>query len=103
MQTSLPTFLRFAVDLKTGARLSLMALLLYVILQLLATFQTQEELQSPMIPAQLIWEVNKQLVFTALVSGVSCFIALALYFFRKYLFVIILSLLTLTAARYIYL
>jgi len=57
--------------LKTWAKLSLVVLLIQTICQLVATFQTSYQLTSPLIPKSLLWEINKQFVFVALISSPS--------------------------------
>jgi hypothetical protein len=90
------------VDLKKGASVMLIILSLYIVAQLATTFQTSYQLVSPVIPRSAIWDINKQFVFVALVSAIANVIGLILYFFDKYMMVIILVVLTLTASRYIY-
>jgi hypothetical protein len=88
--------------LKIGAKISLIALSLYIIAQLVSAFQTKSQLVSPLIPASLIWEINKQFIFIALVASVASLVALVLYFFERYLIVIFLAALVLIVNRYIY-
>ena len=89
-------------NLKKGAKISLVVLLIYVVGQLAAVFQTRYQLVSPVIPESLIWEISKQFVFTALVATIAGIVGLVLYFFDKFLLVIILVIITLIANRYIY-
>jgi len=93
---------RRAHNLKKGAKVALIVLLLFVIVQLGEVFQTRYQLVSPLIPQALSWEISKQFIFTALVATVANIVGLILYFFEKYLLVIILVALTLTVSRYIY-
>lgn len=89
-------------NLKKGAKVSLTVLLLYIVGQLVSIFQTRYQLVSPLIPESTIWEINKQFVFNALISSVVSIVGLILYFFDKYLLVIILVVLTLIINRFIY-
>src|SRR5688572_1224636 len=89
-------------NLKKGAKISLTVLLLYVVGQLAAVYQTRYQLVSPIIPESTIWEINKQFIFTAFVSAIISVVGLILYFFDKYLLVIVLVVLTLIANRFIY-
>jgi hypothetical protein len=89
-------------SLKTGAMVCLTLLLLYVISQLAAVYQTRHELESPIIPESTIWLISKQYILKAFVASIVNVIALILYFFDKYLIAIILVTLTLVAERYIY-
>jgi len=89
-------------NLKKGAKVSLTILLLYIVGQLVSIYQTRYQLVSPLIPESIIWEINKQFVFTALISSIVTIVGLILYFFDKYLLVIILVVLTLIANRFIY-
>jgi hypothetical protein len=87
---------------KWGAKACLVLLLLYIVIQLIDVFRTRHQLESPLIPKSLIWEINKQFIFNAAVATGAGMIGLLLYFTRKYLFVIILVIVTLIAERYIY-
>lgn len=89
-------------NLKTGAKIALIVLLLNVVGQLAAVYQTRYQLVSPLIPESTIWEISKQFIFHALVSAFASVVGLWLYFFDKYLFVIILVGLILIADRFIY-
>lgn len=89
-------------NLKTGAKIALIVLLLNVVGQLAAVYQTRYQLVSPLIPESTIWEISKQFIFHAIVSASASVVALVLYFFDKYLFVIILVGLILIADRFIY-
>lgn len=89
-------------DLKIGAKVALIVLLLNVVGQLAAVYQTRYQLVSPLIPESTIWEISKQFVFHAIVSACASVVGLLLYFFDKYLFVIILVGLILIADRFIY-
>ena len=87
---------------KTGAKVALVVLLLNVVGQLAAVYQTRYQLVSPLIPESTIWEISKQFIFHAIVSACSSVVGLLLYFFEKYLFVIVLVSLILVADRFIY-
>lgn len=89
-------------SLKRWSQISLVVLLLYIILQLVQIYQTRYQLVSPLIPESVIWELNKQFVFTALIVSIAAVVAMILYFFEKHLVVIILAGLMLLASRYIY-
>jgi hypothetical protein len=89
-------------NLKKGAKISLTVLLLYVVGQLATVYQTRYQLVSPIIPESTIWEINKQFIFTAFVSAIISVVGLILYFFEKYLLVIVIVVLTLIANRFIY-
>lgn len=89
-------------NFKKGAKISLTVLLLYVVGQLATVYQTRSQVVSPIIPESVIWEINKQFIFTAFVSAIISVVGLILYFFDKYLLVIVLVVLTLIANRFIY-
>ena len=90
------------INLKKGAKVSLVLLLVYVLAQLLAVYQTRQQLVSPLIPESTIWQINKQFIFTATVSVMVSLVALVLYFFDKYLLVIMLVGVALIVNRFIY-
>ena len=89
-------------NLKVAAKISLVVLLLSVVGQLISVYQTRYQLVSPIIPESTIWEITKQFIFIALVSALSSIVGLILYFYEKYLWVIILVGLTLISERFIY-
>ena len=88
--------------LKKGAKVCLVVLSLYIVGQLVTVYQTRYQLVSPLIPEKIIWDINKQFIFKALVASVMFLIALILYFFERHLLVIILAAITLITCRYIY-
>lgn len=90
-------------QLKKGAKVSLLILLFSIVAQFISIYQTSYQLVSPLIPQSTIWEISKQFIFTAFVLTISCIIGLVLYFYNKYLWVIILIVLTLIASRFVYL
>ena len=49
-----------------------------------------------------IWEINKQFVFIAFIFTITSLLSLILYFYEKYLWIIIVTALILLASRYIY-
>ena len=89
-------------NLKVAAKISLVVLLLSVVGQLISVYQTRYQLVSPLIPESTIWEITKQFIFIALVSAVCSIVGLILYFYEKYLWLIILVGLTLISGRFIY-
>jgi hypothetical protein len=88
--------------LKLGAKIALTILLLNVVVQLATVYQTRYQIISPLIPESTIWEINKQFVFHVIVSAITSVVGLLLYFFDKYLLVIILVALVLIADRFTY-
>jgi hypothetical protein len=90
------------ITLKNGAKVSLIILLLNIVRQLVAIYQTRHQLVSPIIPESAIWEINKQFIFHAVVSAIASAAGLLLYFFNKYLLVIILVVLIIIADQFIY-
>jgi hypothetical protein len=89
-------------NIKTGAKISFLILLLSIAGQFISIYQTNYQLISPIIPKSTIWEISKQFIFITFVLTVSSIIALVLYFYEKYLMVIILVVLILIASRFIY-
>jgi hypothetical protein len=89
-------------NIKTGAKISLLILLLSIVGQFISIYQTNYQLVSPIIPKSTVWEISKQFIFIAFVLTVGSIIALVLYFYEKYLMVIILGAFTLIANRFIY-
>ena len=89
-------------NLKVAAKISLVVLLLSVVGQLISVYQTRYQLVSPLIPESTIWEITKQFIFIALLPAVCSIVGLILYFYEKYLWLIILVGLTLISGRFIY-
>jgi hypothetical protein len=87
---------------KKGAKVSMIILLLYIIGELAFVYQTRYQLLSPLIPESTIWEISRQFIFHAIVSAIVSVAALVLYFYDKYLVVIILVVLTFIINRFIY-
>jgi hypothetical protein len=94
--------IRKSRNLKIAAKILLVVLLLSVVKQLIAVYQTRYQLVSPLIPESVIWKINNRFIFISLISTAASIAGLILYFFEKYLWVIILVLLTLLSQRYIY-
>lgn len=98
------------IDIATGktgnieliAKITLVIIMLSVIGNLVAIYQTRYQLESPLLPKSIIYEINKQFIFHALVSAIVSVIAFILYIFEKYVWVIVLVVLTLIVSRYIY-
>lgn len=90
-------------QLKKGAKVSLLILLFSIVGQFISVYQTSYQLVSPLIPQNTIWEISKQFIFTAFVLTLSCIVGLIFYFYDKFLWVIILVVLTLIASRFLYL
>jgi hypothetical protein len=90
-------------NLKRGAKISLVSLLLAIIAQFVSVYQTSYQLVSPVIPQSTVWEINRQFLFTAFVFAIACTVALLLYFYQKYWWVIIVVVLVLIAGRFMYL
>jgi hypothetical protein len=90
------------INLKKTAKISLIVLLLSVVAQFVSIYQTSYQLVSPLIPKSLIWEISKQYIFKAFILTISCIIGLIFYFYDKYLWLIILVVLTLIASRFVY-
>jgi len=88
---------------RMGAKVCLALLLLYIVIQVIDIFRAKYQLASPLIPKSTIWEINKQFVFNAAVATGAGIVGLILFSIKKYLFVIILVIVTLIAERYIYL
>ncbi|MES2847669.1 MAG: hypothetical protein V4685_01325 [Bacteroidota bacterium] len=89
-------------NLKKGAKVALVILVLNILRHLAAIYQTRYQLISPVIPESIIWEINKQFIFHAGVSAVAAVVGLLLYFFDKYVLVIALVVMLLIADRFIY-
>jgi len=90
-------------QLKTGAKISLIVLLLSVVAQFISIYQTDYQLVSPVIPKNIVWEISKQFISIAFIMTVSCIIGLLLFFYNKHVWVIILVVLTLITSRFVYL
>jgi hypothetical protein len=89
-------------NLDTGAKASLILLMFSVVVQLIAVYQTKYQLESPLIPESFIWKINNRFILIAFISALASLVALIFYFYKKYLWVIILAVLTLISERFIY-
>jgi hypothetical protein len=93
---------RLEINLKMGARVTLVVLLLSFVRHLVAFFEIRYQLMSPLIPDRTIWEISKQFLFHAIVFALAALAGLVLYYFDKYLLIIILAILIFIANAYIY-
>jgi len=76
---------------QAGAKVSLIILILNMVFQLVAVYQTRYQLVSPLIPESTFWTISQPFILEALICAVSSLIGLVLYFFGKYLWIIILA------------
>ncbi len=90
-------------NLRIGAKIALVVLLFNVLRHVAAVYRTKLQMVNPLIPESITMEIIKQHVFHATVSTIASIIGLALFFFDKYLLVIILVALTIIADRFVYL
>ena len=90
-------------NLKIGSKISLVILLFFIIAQFVAIYQTTCQLENPLIPKSVIGEINRQYIFLAFIMIVSYIIALILYFYSQYLWIIMLVVLVLVTSNFIYL
>lgn len=94
---------RGKMNVKKAAKAALLILQLKIVLQLIAVLQTKYQLVSPLIPDQVFWEIAKQLVFHAMIFAIGSIAGLVLYFYEKYLFVVIFAVLLFIIDRFIHL
>lgn len=87
----------------TGAKASLIILILSILFQFLTLYQTARQLNSPLIPKSLFWDIGKQYIFVAFVLTAACLPCLILYFYKRYLAVIVVVTVILIISRFIYL
>jgi hypothetical protein len=76
-------------NLKAGAKISLIVLLISIVLQLLSFFQTTYVLTSPIISEKVILDIVEPFILNALISTIICIIALIFFYYSKYLFTIL--------------
>lgn len=90
-------------NLKKGAKAALIILSLSILRQLVFVYEIKYALTSPLVPESAIWEICKEYIFKASFLTVSCIAAIILYFYDKYVSIIILTVLALVVIRLIYL
>lgn len=90
------------MQLKKGAKISLIVLLLSVVGEFISIYQTRFQLVSPLISENTIWEINKQFILTAFISTIVSILGLLFYFYQKYLWIIIIIVITLISERFIH-
>jgi hypothetical protein len=76
---------------RAGAKVSLIILLLNIVFQLVAVYQTRHQLVSPLIPESTFRTISEPFILDALICAIAGLIGFVLYFFEKYLWIIILS------------
>ncbi len=84
------------------AIISLVILLLSIVKQIDSICRTKYVLNSPLVSQNIVEEINKQFIFHAFISAIASIIGFILFSYKKYLWVIILVVLTLVSERYIY-
>ena len=85
-----------------AAKLALIVLNIFVLLQFVSMYQTEYQLVSPLVPRDIIWEINRNYAFMAFCLVVVNIIALLLFYWRKYIAVVILIAVAILASGYIY-
>ena len=87
--------------LKTCAIVCLGLLGLFIISQLLSSYQTRQELVSPLIPHAVVRQINQQYLLHAVVSSIMLLIALGIYLLKRYWWAILLVAITLVGNQYL--
>ena len=72
---------------KLAAKISLVVVLLTIALQLIAFYQTQYQLVSPLIPESAILTIVRPFIFMAFIASLVSIAGLILYFYQMYLYV----------------
>ena len=81
--------------LKTCAIACLGLLGLFITSQFLSSYQTRQELVSPLIPHAVVRQINQQYLLHAVVSSIMLLIALGIYLLKRYWWAILLVAITL--------
>lgn len=86
--------------LRLWARISLVLLLLSIVRQFILIFQTQYQLNSPFIPQSEVLVIIKPWLYVGFITTLLSIVALLLYFFEKYSWVMVLSALALIGPHF---
>jgi hypothetical protein len=73
-----------------AAKILLLILILSITASIARYFQIEYQLDTPLIPKSTVTIISRPYLFSALVSAIGMTIALVIYFFSRYLFVIIM-------------
>ena len=87
--------------LKTCAIVCLGMLALFIIGQLLNSYQTRRELVSPLIPGAVVRQIGEQFLLHAVVSSIMLLIAVGIYLLKRYWWAILLVAITLVGNQYL--
>ena len=87
--------------LKTCAIVCLGLLGLFIISQFLNSYQTGQELASPLIPDAVVQQINQQYLLHAVVSSIMLLIAVGIYLLKRYWWAILLVAITLVGNQYL--
>lgn len=87
-------------NLRSGANIALVVLLVSISGQLFSYFQAKQQLISPLFPQNTLLTVTEPFVFAASVSSLACIVALVFYFYSKYLMTIITCCLALICQQF---
>ena len=87
--------------LKTCAIACLGLLGLFIISQFLSSYETRQELVSPLIPNAVVRQINQQYLLHAVVSSIMLLIALGIYLLKRYWWAILLVAITLVGNQYL--
>jgi hypothetical protein len=85
--------------LKRMAKLAMVLLLVEMLLQIDAIWQTKRQLVSPLIVESLIWQISRKFYYAAIIASVASIISVLLYCYRQYLFIIIIAMIVLIGNR----
>jgi hypothetical protein len=86
-----------------ASKVALVVLNFFLLMQFVSMYQTEYQLVTPLVPKNVLWEINRQYAFVAFVlTGVNI-VSLLLFFWKKHMAVVIVIAIALAASRYIYL
>lgn len=87
-------------NIKIGANVSLIAILLLLLKQLIVIYQNLHQLASPLVPESTVLLIIKPIVFIGIGLAFTSIVATIRFFYEKYLLVIILAFLTIIWQQY---
>ena len=85
--------------LKIASKVLFIILLLSILQQIIAVWQTRYQLESPLISESVIWEINKHFILNTFIIAIISIICVVFYFYKKFLWIIILVVIALVSVK----
>lgn len=85
--------------LKKSAALAMVLLSIYTIGQFVSIYQTRHQLVSPVILENIVWEISRPFFHTVFVLSIVNLVLFILFFFKRYILVVVLAVLSVVLTK----